>query len=803
MINYEDALAASLAYFNNDDLAAKVTVDKYLLRNNEGELLEKDPTDIHRRLAKEFARIEAKKFKTPLTEEEIFNLFDRYKYICCQGSPTFGIGNDYQIVSLSNCYVLESPVDSYGAILRADQHLIQISKRRGGVGVDLSNLRPKGASTKNAARNSTGIISWMERFSNSIREVGQDGRRGALMLTLNVTHPDIYDFISIKNDPTKVTGANISVRLNDKFMREVEANEEYTLQFPINDPNPTIVKKIKAKDLWEKMIECAWLRAEPGLIFWDRVTEYNAVDCYEKFKTESTNPCSELPLCPNDSCRLMFLNLLSYVTEPFTKNSHFDVELFEKHVKIAQRLMDDLIDLELEKINTIIEKINSDPELYSVKAEELELWYNIREKCENGRRTGLGVTAWGDTLAALGIKYGSQESIQAVEAIHEVMKLESFRSSMEMAKELGPFPIWDWETEKNSPFLLQILEEDEDLYENIKKYGRRNIANLTIAPVGSMSILTQTTSGIEPVFKLNYKRRKKINHNDTAKADFTDPSGDKWLEFVVDHPGLAKWKEVTGEEDIEKSPYWGCEAEQIDWTDRVKLQAAAQKHIDHSISSTINLPEDVTKEEVGKIYMEAWKSGCKGITVYRNNCRTGVLIDNKKDKIVKTNAPPRPSILPCKIFYPSYKKEKFFVVIGFLENCPYECFSGNYEKIHEFMNRDIKSGFIKRAKAGHYQLISDDNELLIEDVAGCSDDSQEIVNRLISTSLRHGADVKFVKAQILKCKGDLYSLGHVISRVLGRFVGEEVLKDKCPECENELVYSEGCVKCKNCPWSKC
>lgn len=920
MYTYEESLASSLEYFNQDELAAKVVVDKYLLRNNEDVLLEKNPTDIHRRHAKEFARIEVGKFKDPFSEEEIFELFDHYKYICVQGSPTFGIGNDYQITSLSNCYVCESPVDSYGGILKADEELIQISKRRGGVGLDLSKLRPKGSPTKNAARSSTGIVSWMERYSNSIREVGQSARRGALMITLDIGHPDALDFIKIKNDPLKVTGANISVRLSDKFMESLDSNP-------------------KAKNLWKETVDSAWKRAEPGVLFWDRICEYNAIDCYEEFKTVSTNPCcfaiskdifiktnngikeiktvtkddlvyipdafttqwvkqsgyfksgiadiykvcfsnndifyitlnhklavmgdygeildlktlselnigdeilcdkgdlveinsieyysteevgcinvpndgffttasgiisgnSELPLCAYDSCRLMFLNLLSYVIDPFTKKARFDNELFWKHTIIAQRLMDDLIDLELEKIDKILDKIKSDPEDDNIKCRELQLWENIKDKCQKGRRTGLGVTAWGDTLAALGIKYGSDDSIDFVGGIHGDFKCASFHSSANMAKELGPFPVWDWEKEKDSLFLLEIKKDAPFLYEKIKKYGRRNIGNLTIAPVGTMSILTQTTSGIEPVFELEYKRRKKINHNDDAKPDFIDPSGDKWLEFIVSHPGLAKWKEITGETDTTKSPYWGCTANEIDWTARVKLQAAAQKHIDHSISSTINLPENVSREEVANIYLTAWKSGCKGMTVYRNNCRTGVLISESNNKIPKTNAPDRPSSLPCKIFYPKRKGGlKFVIVVGMLNDDPYEVFG--WDAFNGEVPDHITEGTIKRIANGHYKLLKDD-QVLIENIGDLSDPDQAAINRLISSSLRHGMDVKYLAAQLSKVRGNMYDLAAVLARTLKRFIPDNVATgEKCPNCEAELKYTEGCKSCSKCGWSKC
>ncbi len=784
MFSYEEVLEESVRYFEGDELAGKVFADKYALRDNDGNLLEKTPTDLHWRLAKEFARIEKNKFKEPLSEETIFNLFDHYKYISCQGGPCFGIGNDFQTVSLSNCYVVDSPVDSYGGILKADQELIQISKRRGGVGIDLSNLRPRGAPTKNAARNSTGIVSWMERFSNSIREVGQDGRRGALMLTLDIDHPDALDFISVKNDPAKVTGANISVKIRDLFMEIL--NRKYIIANR---------EQIKNLSKWDKVIESAWNRAEPGVLFWDRILNWNLIDCYEEFQTISTNPCSELPLCAYDSCRLMFLNLFSYVINPFTKDSYFNQDLFEEHVRIAQRLMDDLIDLEIEKIDKIIAKIKSDPEKDEIKQAELNLWIRIKDKCDRGRRTGLGVTAVGDMLASLDIKYGSDESVIFCDNLFKELKHASFRSSVEMAKELGPFPAWDWKKEKDREFLLQIKEESLTLYNDIKKYGRRNIGNLTIAPVGTLSILTQTTSGIEPCYKLSYIRRKKINHSDNVKADFTDPSGDRWLEFEVSHPKLKLWKEVTGETDITKSPYWGCTAEEINWTNRVKMQAAAQKHIDHAISSTINLPENISKEEVANIYMTAWKSGCKGMTIYRNNCRTGVLVDKKEEpKPAK-----RPKRLKCHAYYVSVKGQKYFVCLGLNGgDHPYEIFAGTLPEL----DKQPDEGFIQRVKAGSYSFISD-NEIIIQDLCQYCSDEEEALARMTSIALRSHVDFNLIIEQLDKTKGVIHGFAKVMSRILKKYLPDSVKTDQlCPECKKELIRSQGCLSC-TCGWSKC
>ncbi len=1174
---YDEALSKSIEYFKGDDLAGRVFVDKYALRNSNGEIVEDTPTAMHRRLAKEFARVEAGKFVTPLTEDQIFNLFDRFCYIVPQGSVLYGCGNNEQIVSLSNCFVLSSPVDSYGGILQTDQQLVQISKRRGGVGIDLSHLRPKGSNTKNSSRSSTGIIAWMRRYSNSIREVGQDGRRGALMLTLSVHHPDILDFVTIKNNPSEVTGANISVRYSNEFLQAVEDDTGYELRFPVESTN--VVRKIKAREVWRKIIHSAWLRAEPGGLFWDLIKSYNAIDCYKEdgFETESTNPCclakskdvfvmtnngikeiknvnssdlvwldydkrwsktsgyfdagiapvykvtfsnsevlyitenhklaksrykregtkliyegfdavelknlkvgdkisihsnivdnynwsnkgtyeegiitgwltgdgclsfhdenaiypdtildfwqndhdvadklldifikenynvvigtqgknnvkrirsyvytknfinkyeyniwnfksetkrldfldiaskefivgflssyfsadgcitcneeaasysitlasinksrldqiknillvfgivsfvrlmreagesyfengggkfktkdcyslvitgldnikrfaneillvsdlkqakldqlvglesnksnknknnrtikyieyigeeevgcidvfdshyftangiisfnSELPLCRDDSCRLIIQNLFSYVVFPFTAEAYFDYDLFWDHAMIAQRLMDDLIDLEIEKIDQIIHKIKNDPEDQKIKQVELDMWVAIRTKCVNGRRTGLGITGEADMLAALGVKYGSDASINVVGEVHKTQKLASYRASVEMARELGPFPIWDREKERNSPFLLQIKKECLKLYEDILHYGRRNIGNLTIAPTGSMSILTQTTSGIEPLFTLDpYKRRKKINPSDkNARIDFTDQSGDSWQEFLIYHPKVKMWMEITGKTDIKESPWYGCCAEDLDWKQRVRLQAIAQKHIDHAISSTLNLPEDVSEEKVDEIYRTAWKSGCKGITVYRNNCRTGVLVQDAKSTITKTNAPPRPTDLSAKTFFPSIKGQRYCVAVGLFGEEPYELFASKVDNNH----KTIDNCTIRRVKAKHYQLVHD-GEVFLDNLSEKCDDEEEAFCRLVSTSLRHGANITFIVNQLNKTKGDLYSLSHVIARVLKKFIPDGTsVKEKCPSCNNEsLRYSEGCISCA-CGYSKC
>ena len=814
MYSYNDAFNASVEYFEGDELAAKVFLDKYALRDNDGNLLEQIPTEMHHRMAKEFARIEKKKFKNPLTEEVIFGLLDHFKYIIPQGSPMFGIGNNHQIVSLSNCYVVESPEDSYGGICRVDEMLCQISKRRGGVGLDISKIRPAGTRVKNAARNSTGVVSFMERYSNTIREVGQSGRRGALMLTIHVAHPDVEQFVTVKNDATKVTGANISVLLSDEFLTAVEKGEKFRLRFPVDAPPSDTDTWVDAKELWMKMINNAWLRAEPGLLFWDKIKKYNAVDCYheEGFDTVSTNPCSEITLSKFDSCRLMAMNLYSYVVDPFTNGSYFDYDLFEKHSEIIQRLMDDMIDLEEEKILQIIAKIKKDPEEKGIKARELELWQNIHDRCIKGRRTGTGVTAMGDTLAALGLKYGSEESISEVSKIMKTLCLSSFRSSMEMAKDIGTFPIWNWQKEKDSEFLAMIKENDPKLYKEISVHGRRNIANLTIAPTGTVSILTQTTSGVEPLFMLfPYTRRKKINPTDkNAKVDFVDQNGDSWQEFTVYHPKVQKWMEITGEKDLTKSPWHGCCAEEINWVDAVRLQAAAQKYIDHAISKTVNLPENVAVEEVAKIYEAAWKYGVKGCTIYRSNCRTGVLVDKSKeekskDKIQKNDAPKRPASIDAEVHFSKVKGDDYYVVVGLLEGDPYEVFAGiNTEGDKQIVKKNVNKGKLKKKTRGQYSLVAGTDEFALSGIH--NHENGDSLCRMLSTALRHGADINFVVHQLEKTQGDLSSLSKVLARSLKKYIkdGSAVSGENCGQCETgKLERQDGCVICKSCGWTKC
>lgn len=1170
VFTYEEAFAKSLEYFGGDELAAKVFVDKYALRDNEGNILERTPEDMHRRLAKEFARIERKKFRntevSPLTEEEIFSYFDRFGKIIPQGSPMYAIGNDYQFVTCSNCYLLESPLDSYSSILMVDEQLVNISKRRGGVGICLDNLRPAGTPTRNAARSSTGIVSFMERYSASIREVGQSGRRGALLLSLSVHHPQVVDFATAKRDLTKVTGANISVTLSNEFLEAVEKDEEYEQRFPVNSPNPRISRKVRAREVWDKIIQCAWETAEPGLLFWDNILDYTPTTPYEEYKSVGTNPCcfakdtevfvvtksgvkeiknvtsedlvwidsektwaptsgyfsageqevyevlfsngtsltitpnhklasveskrvgtrvvrregpmkelrdfkegdlvalsvnpsvetinktskdyhlglvlgwlsgdgrlsyrnekepyptmylpcrdvgaklqesskllgcelelqanrhnktlslvstefvkdyveetqksiwyfrskicpnpyleeatdeflsgflsalfsadgtvgkvniqlasvnkslllqvrsilskfgitsgisllrkadsgkyttrdcyrlsitgksnldkfykyigfvsdakqkrlqeivegepkrqpklatytkiksirpagkkivgcievpgyhkftangiisgnSEIVLSPLDSCRLMLLNLFSYVRNPFTRKAYFDFEEFSKDARICQRLQDDMVDLEAEKIESIIKKIKSDPEPDRVKHRELLMWKRILRFNNEGRRTGTGVTALGDTIAALGLKYASAKSIEVTEEIYKTLKLSCYRESVELAKVLGPFVVWDHEKEKTNKFIQRIKQDDPNLYKEMATHGRRNIALLTTAPAGSVSILSQTTSGIEPLFMLGYIRRKKINPADKqARVDFVDQNGDAWQNFTVYHPKVKLWMEITGEEDPTKSPWHGSCAEELDWPQRVRLQAAAQRHVDHSISSTLNLPEDVTVDQVKQIYETAWKSGVKGITVYRKNCRTGVLVEQQKPNgrgksIQYTHAPTRPKKLKGELHFTSIKGENYYVVVGLLEDKPYEVFVGRNSIPPK---RAVLDGIVEKKSRGHYNAIFGDINL--ENVGSNCSDEEESLTRMTSTSLRHGAEVAFVVHQLEKTKGGLQSPAKAIARALKKYIedGRAVTGEECPSCNSpQLQRSEGCVLCKACGWTRC
>lgn len=848
MHTYKEAFKASLDYFSGEELPANIVVGKYLLKDMQGNHLELTPDDKHRRIAKELGRIEKGKFKVPFTEEQIYGWLKNYGEIIPQGSPMYGIGNPNQYVTLSNCYVLESPLDSYGGIHHTDEQISQISKRRGGVGIDITHIRPEGMATKNSSHTTTGIIPFMERFSNSIREVGQNNRRGAMMITISCHHPQVVDFATVKKDKTKVTGANISIRLSNDFLNAVEVDGEYEQYWCDINGVKKYSKMVKARPIWDTIIQCAWEMAEPGLIFWDNVLSESPADCYSHFgfATVSTNPCSELPLCILDSCRLLILNLMKFINLPFTKDAWFDSSKFYQFAQYAQRLLDDIVDLELECINKIISKIESDPEPQYIKRTELELWQKVREKCVQGRRTGLGITALADCFAALGIKYGSDISMRMAETIFKTLKFGSYRSSCDMAKELGAFPIWDWKLEEKNPFINRIKDETchfvypsssddrngtinyftacsykipgKEIYDDIKKYGRRNIANLTLAPVGTTSNLAWvghlsdnrnlygTSSGMEPAFMLEYKRRKKITHDDkNARVDFVDQSGDKWQEFVVHHPALKVWMDVTGETDITKSPWYGCCAEDIDWKRRVELQALINKHIDHSISSTVNLPEDVTKDKVAEIYTTAWKSGCKGITVYRKNCRTGVLVDNveekkKKDCIDCNNAPKRPKILNCDVFHTTSGGQQFFVLVGMLNGKPYEVLAGK----NDDLSHSARHGTVTKVKRGQYKLETDTKDI-IESVTELSNNNEEAITRMVSTSLRHGADISFVVTQLSKTKGNLTNFAKSLARVLKKYIpdGKIISGVNCSECGSELVFENGCQQCKSCGNGKC
>lgn len=803
----------ALAYFNGDELPSDVFLKKYALEG------EKTPDDMHRRMAKEFARIERSKFKEPYSEDFIYDCFKNFGKIIPQGSIMFGLGNP-NYVSLSNCFLLEKPLDSYSSIHSIDEQLTQISKRRGGVGIDISNLRPAGSPTSNSSKTSTGIVPFCERYSNSIREVGQGGRRAALMITLSVHHPEVVSFAEMKMDSKKVTGANVSIRLTDEFLKAAKDNRDYEQRFPVDSKTPSISIMVNAREVWNKIIHCAWLRAEPGLLFWDKIINESPADCYKDFGFESvgTNPCAELILCELDSCRLMILNTFSFVDNPFSKVSSFNFNEFKKYAKIMQRLMDDVVDLELECIDKIIDKINKDPEPMFVKSREFYLWGKIREKCSNGRRTGAGVTAIGDTVAALGIKYGSEESIKLVGDIYKTLKLGCYESSVDIAEERGAFPIWNSKLEINNPFLLRIKQEDKNLYERMQRVGRSNIALLTTAPCGSTSIMMGpspyygTSSGIEPLYTdIGYTRRKKINLEEGEVAyDFKDEMGDKWKHFEVFHAKLKMWMDITGETDYKKSPYYGATAEKIDWQARVRLQAAAGQHVDHSISATVNLPNSVTEEEVSKIYEEAWKSGLKGITVYRDGCRSGVLVSNDDaNKNSRKDAVKRTPVLPCHIYHFKVKKEPFTVLVGVMGDLPYEVFAFKQDETNK-IDPSVEEGFIHKIKRGKYELRDAEGVNLFDtDSLSCQlNDDEAAITRLVSTSLRHNAcPLEFLIHQLEKASGTMDSLSKAISRGLKKYVanGSKVPGEKCYNCalENTLRRQEGCVSCVSCGWSKC
>jgi len=835
----EQAFEASLKYFKGDDLAARVWVNKYALKDSSGNIYELTPNDMHQRIAGEIARVE-KKYPNPLSQEEVFDLIKDFKYIVPQGSPMAGIGNPYQVGSLSNCFVIgnDGSSDSYGGIMKIDQEQVQLMKRRGGVGHDLSHIRPKGSAVKNSALTSTGIVPFMERYSNSTREVAQDGRRGALMLSVSVNHPDSEDFIDAKMEQGKVTGANVSVRIDDQFMKAVKNNTPYTQKYPVFSPEPKVTKEIEANKLWKKIVHNAWKSAEPGILFWDTVINESVPDCYAEigYKTVSTNPCGEIPLCPYDSCRLLAINLFSYVEEAFTDNARFNYELFKKHIAAAQRIMDDIIDLELEKIDNIIAKIDADPENGDVKAVEKNLWLNIRKKAEEGRRTGIGITAEGDMLAGLGIKYGSKEGIEFSVDIHKRIALAAYRASVDTAKERGAFGIFDSEREKNNPFILRLKEADEKLYYDMLEYGRRNIALLTIAPTGTTSLMTQTTSGIEPVFLPVYKRRRKVNPNDKdARVDFVDEVGDSWEEYVVFHHRFKEWMKVKGydtsknysNEELDKlvklSPYYEATSNDVDWLSKVRMQGAVQKWIDHSISVTINLPNDASEELVGKLYLEAWEAGCKGVTVYRDGSRSGVLISNdekKEDNEEQTSGAfplKRPDVLNADVVRFQNNKDKWIAFIGLVDDRPYEIFTGFADDEEGILiPRWVNNGYIIKARnedgTSRYDFQYENKRGYKTTIEGLSHKfNPEFWNyaKLISSTLRHGMSIDKVVDLINSLQLDNESINtwkNGVVRALKRFIADGTVakKEKCNNCNSSnLIYQEGCLTCKDCGSSKC
>ena len=822
MYSKQEVIEASQEYFGGDPLAADVTT-KYLLRNPEGSFLEKTPDDMHRRLARDFSRAESK-YPNPMSEDEIYDLFKGFGFVVAQGSPMSAVGNPYQVQSLSNCFVIDQPEDSYGGILFADQEQVQIMKRRGGVGFDISKIRPKGMITSNAARTTDGIGVFMERFSNSTREVAQGGRRGALMLTIDCRHPEIETFIKIKRDLTKVTGANISIRFTDDFMEAVEKNDQYTLRWPVTAPLETakVTNVVNAKEVWDQFVESAWASAEPGALFWDTVRKSTPADIYEEegYSSISTNPCGEIVLCPYDSCRLMAMNLSSFVENPFTGDARFNFGLFYNTVIKAQRLMDDLVDLEIEAVDRIREKIAADPQPEHVKQVEADLWNKIKAKASFARRTGLGVTALGDTLAMLGLRYGSKESIEMTEKIYREMALAAHKSSIIMASERGAFPIFSYNKEKDHPYLKKIIGELPPEYATMwRETGRRNIALTTTAPTGSVSCLTQTTSGIEPAYLLSYKRRRKLVPGDNQAPDYVDQMGDRWQEYTVYHHNFKKWMDVTGKTSVEDSPYFKSTSNDVDWMSSVDIQAAAQRWIDHSISKTCNLPNSATKELVSEVYMAAWKSGCKGFTVYRDGCRTGVLVQETKTEEKKVDldthhAEKRGKELPCEIHRVNIKGESWLVLVGLKDNVPYEIFCGIAENIE--VPKKAKTGtMVKNGKkdgVATYNLhvpVGNDDEVVFKDVVNLfANPTQGAFTRTISLALRHRIPLQFVVEQLQKGKeNDLFSFSKCLARVLKSYIpdGTKSTGDKvCSSCGSEsLIYMEGCVTCSSCFSSKC
>lgn len=833
---YEEAMAASLEYFKGDELAASVWINKYAMKDSFGNLYEKSPEDMHWRLANEFARIE-EKYPNPMTAQEIYELLREFKYIVPQGGPMTGIGNNHQIASLSNCFVIghNKPADSYGGIMRIDEEQVQLMKRRGGVGHDLSHIRPAGSPVLNSALTSTGVVPFMERYSNSTREVAQDGRRGALMLSISIKHPDSEHFIDAKLEQGKVTGANVSVKIDDEFMRAALQGKTYTQQYPIDSDNPKVVKEIDAATLWKKIIHNAWKSAEPGVLFWDTIIRESLPDCYSDlgYRTVSTNPCGEIPLCPYDSCRLIAINLYSYVENPFTPEAKFNKELFKDHVKKGMRLNDDLIDLEMEKIDQIIAKIDADPEEQEVKEAELNLWRKIQNKTLGGRRTGLGITAEGDMLAALGLVYGTDKAIDLSVEIQKTLAVEAYRSSNTMAQERGAFPIFDPKREENNPMIQRIKREDEELYDLIVRYGRRNISMLTIAPTGTTSLMTQTTSGIEPVFLPVYKRRRKVNPNDkNVVVTFKDEVGDVWEEYYVFHHKFMTWCEINGYDKtkvlamngpqidalVAKSPYYKATSNDIDWLAKVKMQGRMQKWVDHSISVTVNLPNTVTEELVADVYKTAWEYGCKGVTVYRDGSRAGVLVSTKeKDAKPAVRRVERPKALDAEVIRFKNGPEQWIALVGLMNGAPYEIFTGLLDEDTRNIPKSVTMGFIVKEKDdsgnSRYDFQYIDRYGYRNTVGGISHMfNKEYWNyaKLISGVLRNGMPIVDIVNLVNGLQLDSEAINtwkNGVERTLKRYIPDGTKDDtgkKCDKCgSSELVYQEGCLSCMNCGFSKC
>ena len=839
-VDYNDAVAESKVYFEGDELAATVWVSKYALKDSFGNIYERSPRDMHNRIAAEIERIE-NKYPAPMSKEEVFELLDHFRYIIPQGGPMTGIGNNFQVASLSNCFVIghRNPADSYGGIFRMDEEQVQLMKRRGGVGHDLSHIRPTGSPVLNSALTSTGIVPFMERYSNSTREVAQDGRRGALMLSLSIKHPDAERFIDAKVDTGKVTGANVSIKIDDEFMRAAIAGKKYTQQFPIGAEQPKYEQKIDAKKLWDKIIHNAWRSAEPGVLFWDTILRESVPDCYadEGFRTVSTNPCGEIPLCPYDSCRLLAINLLSYVEHPFTKEARFNFDKFKSHIHKAMRMMDDIIDLELEKVELIINKIASDPEDQDVRRVELDLWGKIRTMALKGRRTGLGITAEGDMLAALGLRYGSDEAIDFAVNVQKTLAVEAYRASVKMAGERGAFEIYNAAKEANNPMIARIREADPALYEEMTKVGRRNIAMLTIAPTGTTSLMSQTTSGIEPVFRTVYKRRRKINPSDKdTHVDYMDETGEKFQEYNVYHHNFVKWLEANGydtaklatisdkelEEWVAASPYHGATANDIDWVAKVKMQGAIQKWVDHSISVTVNLPNNVSEALVADVYRTAWECGCKGVTVYRDGCRSGVLLDknSSKKKAPKCETypgqvPQRPKSIPADIVRFKNGSEDWIAFVGKQDDRPYEIFTGKIEEDAMYIPRKITTGHIIKVREENgekrYDFQYKDRYGYTNTIGGISrlfDEEFWNYAKLISGVLRYGMPIEKAVSLIDSLHLDSETINTWktgVCRALKQYIQDGTkTKGKCPSCGQEnMAYQNGCLTCMSCGYSKC